>query len=214
MLEPLDEIFGSAEFEDDGWIAIDVARWQGDDLAVGLEVRPGGSAPHQHWEIACRGVRRSRLERQIEDRIELLDEHVLLLPHQQVHEQLFISSAPSNATAVVGDLWMAHRKVTADWLAAESLFNPHVSLVRLLEAGSGLLASGPRVILEAYEEVLNSHDIRFNRIGTRDPVWWKDGRWVPESEVLRVLVMGDSFVVAESFALSPGHGGQNAGLVV
>lgn len=204
MLQPLDEILHSAEFEDDGWITIDVAKWHGYDLTVGVEVRPGGSLPHQHWDIACRAVRRSEIRREHEDRIELLDEHVLLLPHRQVHEQLFVSSAPSNAKAVVGDLWMTHRVVTADWFAAEAFFNAHVPLVTLLEAGNGLLAKGPRSILEAYEEVLNTHDVTFNRIGTRAPVWWKDGRWVPESEVLRVLITGNSFVIAESFTLSQG----------
>lgn len=204
MLQPFHEILGTVEFEDDGWIAIEVARWHGDNLTLGLEARPGGDALHQHWEIECRGVRSSRLQRDLEGQIELLDEHPLLLPHREVHEQLFISSAPSNANAVAGDLWLAHRAATADWFAPESFFNPNVSLVILLEAGSGLLAEGPRSILEAYEEVLSFHGVRCNRIGGHDPVRWKNGSWMPESEALRVLVIGNSFVVAESFTLSQG----------
>ena len=193
-------------------MAIVAAQWHENDLTVGLEVRPGGASPHQQWEIICRDVRRSRLERELESCIELLEEHALLLPHRQVHEQLFISSAPASAPAVVGDLWIAHRAATADWFDAEAFFNPHIGLVTLLESGNGLLASGPRAILEAYQDVLRSHEVRFNTIGARAPVWWKDGRWVPESEGLRVLIIGESFVVAESFALSLANGGKDAEL--
>jgi len=69
----------------------------------------------------------------------------------------------------------------------------------LLAASSGLLAEGPVGILSEYEAVLARHSIAWSQVRERAPKRWNGGSWVAESEGLKVLTMGPSFVVAESF---------------
>ena len=202
MLQALDDLLHSAEFEDDGWLTIRLARWREGDLLLEVEVQPGAAAPQQDWEIACRGVRRFQVRGEPAYGIDVHDEHVLLWPHRPVQEELFISSAPASASALAGDLWASHRELTADWIPAESFLNPDSTLAQLLAAGNGLLARGPARVLAAYEAVLRSHGVRCNRLGARAPFWWRDGQLVPESGSVRALVIGSSFVIAESFGIS------------
>ena len=131
MLQALDDLLHSAEFEDDGWLTIRLARWREGDLLLEVEVQPGAAAPQQDWEIACRGVRRFQVRGEPAYGIDVHDEHVLLWPHRPVQEELFISSAPASASAVAGDLWSSHRELTADWIPAESFLNPDSALVQL-----------------------------------------------------------------------------------
>jgi len=199
VLDTLWSAVRSGEFEDDGWITLSAASWRAEDIWLSLELEPGNGTPRQHWQVLCEQARAHRLHGETVHDVAVHEDHVLLLPHQQLQANLYFTSPAPNPAAVAGELLAAHRRCTRDWFPAERFLNSALPLIDLLAASSGLLAEGPVGILSEYEAVLGRHSIAWSQVRERAPKRWNGGSWVAESEGLKVLTMGPSFVVAESF---------------
>jgi hypothetical protein len=189
----------TGEFEDNGWIVLSAASWGTDDIVLSVELEPGDGTPKQCWHVTCERPRSHRLQSHTANDFAVHEDHVLLLPYQQLQADLYFASPAASPAAVAGELWAAHRRYTDDWFPPETFLNPNVPLIALLATRSGLLAQGPVGILAEYEMVLTRNDIACSQLRERDPKRWDGSSWVTESEVLKVLTIGRSFVVAEAF---------------
>jgi hypothetical protein len=194
-LDVLCNAVATGEFEDNGWLALSAVSWRADDILLSLELDPGDATSRQRWNVVCERPRAHRLQNDTVNDFAVHEDHVLLLPFQQLQAGLYSSSA-RNPAAVAGELWAAHRRYTDDWFPPETFLNPAIPLIDLLGAPSGLLAQGPVAILSEYEGVLTRYDIACSQLRERDPKRWNG---VAESEVLKVLTIGRSFVIAEAF---------------
>ena len=84
--------------------------------------------------------------------LSLLEAHPLLLDHNEAHEDLYFSSAPTDANHVLGSLHLAHTALMGDWrpLARYVQATPTI-----LATGNGLLARGPKPLIRAYQNALS-----------------------------------------------------------
>jgi len=75
---------------------------------------------------------------------------------------LYIASAPSDPSAVMGQLAIAHEALVGAWHPFFSwFFQKNVQAqTDLLRSGFGCFAAGPRRAMEAYRKVLTSHGCR------------------------------------------------------
>ena len=201
---PLAELLATVatgEFEDDGWVHLTGARWDGDDLRLALTVRTGEhEVPDQSWEITCHSPRAQHLTLEGDGTLCLSEEHVLLWPHTQPTLQLYFRSPRTDIQSAIGALYERHAELVGHWIAFHSFFNRLMRLADLLAAPSGMLGTGPEPLMRGYGQVLQSRGFQISLVGPRPPQRVANGRWVEETSPLAVLILGESFVVAPSFS--------------
>ena len=202
MLGELDALFSTLEFEESGAVLISSVRWPDQGCEILLDVRTGDEAnPRQAWLVRCAEIRATRLSPSWDDLVELVPNHPLLLRYTEPHARLAFRGRPEHPLALVGALWAAHRAVTEGWYPFEEFFNSNVPLPELVAAGGGILAEGPRPVLDAYANALSDHGVTPSIFGERPPQRWLDGAWVPEAEGLAVVLMGESYVIGAGFEI-------------
>jgi hypothetical protein len=193
--------------DEHGGLAIASARRTGDDLALEIRVvEPDAS--EEVWAVTAGDVREHRIEFAWTDGLALAEDHPLLWPHVGEQAQLFFAARPQDPLAMVGRLYERHRRETQGWLPFDRFTNQVMEIGPLLGAGSGLLASGPVRLLTAYAEELAASAVPFSVAGHRPAKLWKPasdafmagGQFVVGDQLLKVLTVGDSYVVARSFA--------------
>lgn len=112
--------------------------------------------------------------------------------------QLAFHGRPRDPVAVVGALWAAHREVVGTWIPFGqhlNVFDANAPVTSLLETGGGVLAAGPRALLQAYADVLQSHGLETRFLGT-----YRLGLGEPERPDVAVLLFGMSYVIGAGFS--------------
>ncbi len=113
--------------------------------------------------------------------------------------------------ALVGALYERHQDSAEGWIPFPRFLNAsHPKLPTLLAGGHGLLADGPIPLMEAYAAVLLEHGVRASMLEPRPPQrlevrggpdpCYETHTLLEEDRDLAVLTLGESFVVAKSFA--------------
>src|SRR6478672_6111147 len=149
-LQTLLALIAGKEFdEDDSWINITAARWSGRDIAIDLSVRLSDEQL-QHWSLECDDIRESRIVNSGASALEVLDDHPLLWPHNQLREVLYFRGKPADASATEGRLLEAHWSTVDRWLEFDRFLRPQV--IQLLAAGHGKIAEGPLPLIQAYAD--------------------------------------------------------------
>ena len=197
-LQPLLDTISTLEVEESGHLGITAATWAGNNVTLHLTVRQQDRAD-QEWRLHCGDVRRSRIVNdQGIDALWVKSQHPLLLPHTEAVVELYFSSRPSDPDAAVGRLVEAHRTVVGGWFDCLYFFNlgPRQSLRAMLDVGFGMLAEGPRPLIEKYGEVLRDCAVDVSSPPSRPPVWWDGARWVEEVKPLFAVILGASYVVS------------------
>ena len=200
-LAPLLQVVGTGEFEDEVyWLNLVGVRSSDGDVMLDLELYHQEASP-ERWQLHCHETRFVRFQGSFHRvGFEIFGEHVVLMPHLEPRSELYFSSSPNDADAVVGRLLETHRGFVGDWLPFFSYFNSSAAypLSRLLAGGHGLLADGPKPLVEKYREVLDAASVRTSSPPARPPKFWSGTSWVEESGPLLALIMDENYVVARS----------------
>ena len=201
-IAPLLQAIDTGEFEDEvDWLEVTRITWTEGDAVLDLKLNRANSPP-AGWRVRCHETRCNRFDGSLcRINFEVVEDHVVLLPHSQPHVELYFSSSPADPDALVGQLIEAHRKMVGDWLSPFAYFNasPMHRLSELLGGGFGKLADGPLPLIERYRSVLETAGVRSSTPPARPPVYRKNDSWVEEVGPLFALFMDDSYVVARSF---------------
>ena len=200
MLTQILELTGTLEYEEDGWSTITSADWDASDLILLVRVRVPDAPDHQ-FRIACQQPRSHRILALTNDNlVSLTTDHVVLWPHNQKQGDLYFNGTPSDPLSLLGALIESQRDAVGNWFPVDHFLNLPGRSAEILRGGHGLLAKGPVSLLDTYAHVLDNHGIKHSSLAPRDPVWWNGDQWMPETEQLHALIVGDSFVVAPSFS--------------
>jgi hypothetical protein len=196
------DIFQTIEFEDGGSIEITGTDRFSDDLRVELAINTGIEGQRQLWEIQINGVRADSLKSDLANRIELFEEHPLLWPYNQFQTNLYFGQPTKRPYELFADVYQLHIQETKKWFSLDKFINKDVSIIELCKSPAGLFASGPIKLLEAYKTKLEMHEMNPTIVGGHHPKHWRNNQWVEEKDQLKVLVIGDSYVVGETFEFS------------
>jgi hypothetical protein len=199
MLDELDRVLGTAEFENDGFLLVTAAERDGDRLTIGLLVHPGEAGDPETWGIACERVEAFALHSGPAHSADVSDDDPALWVYTEPSASLYCAGVPEGAAdAVLGALYYAHAAAVGE-AAEEVPFGRELNAQQALAGGSGLVALGPLPLLRAYEAALVAHGITTSIIGPQAPRRWDGSSWVERSERPRLLTVGASWVVAASF---------------
>jgi hypothetical protein len=195
----LEDIFSTFEFEEDGGIHITGTDWFADDLKVEFAVKTGIEGQNQLWEIQIGGVRDELIKSDITNKLELFEEHPLLWAYNQRQTNLYFGRPTTRPYELFANIYLIHARETNSKIPFAKYFNRQLSMIDLCKSSSGLFVSGPIKLLEAYMEELKNHDMNPTIVGGHNPKRWLNGHQVDETEIVKVLVIGDSYVIGETF---------------
>ena len=192
MLEPLIEITGSSELAEFGWVRMTSCRWIEDAIELQLEIDEGqGGRPLAHWIVRCFEVGEHMLCDADGGGLQVSgSDHPVVRQHLDPRTSLFFGASPTPGSDVVGGLFSAHRDLVDDWIAFDRYLNLSRPLEELLVSGSGMIATGPRFLLQAYANVLDRAGMEASLVDVA-----KAQRVPP----LHVAHLGESYVVARRF---------------
>jgi hypothetical protein len=200
MLESIRSFIDQDDVDDDTFVLIEQISWTGEDAQLQLAVRtPDQPNACSIWRIVGCGLRECHIEERFGEFEFHEDDHVLIRKHAEPICELFFNGKPRDAPGVVGRLWSAHEGVAKGWIPFGSYLNPEVELSELISLGFGMLARGPKFMIDAYSNVLGDAGMNPNPSAARSPKLRRNNAWVELAEPLAVLIIGTSFVVAESF---------------
>jgi hypothetical protein len=152
-------------------------------------------------------VRRRRevaADRRAAFRAEIHEDHPALVPLTAERAELYFRGSPEDPDDVGRRLHAAHERVVGPYLRFEKCVNANLPLAELLRGGHGQIASGPLPVLDAYARVLETHNVSVRMVGRAPARTWDEVamRYRDLPTRLRVLDLGESFVVAQRFTLT------------
>lgn len=187
--------------EDTFFNAVEVVEDE-DDYVLTITGRDAWAERSSRWRVRAHQVRGVQLNLpEAVSGIEIVNKHPLLLPHAARRTELFVRNAPQDAARLLGDLWRACHRVVSDWIKPNEYINWGYGLLSGERNGGGMgqLAKGPRPLLEAYAAVAQEHAMQPSLVGDHPPVRWDGKAWIEQTEPLYVLLLNDSWVVAEHY---------------
>jgi hypothetical protein len=198
----LHAIFETIEYEEGGSVYITRTDRFSDDLKVEFSIHTGVDGQSQLWEVQITGVRAVSITSGFSDKIDLFDEHPLLWPYNQFQTSLYFARSSKHPYQLFASIYHIHMQETKKWFPLEKFINGNIPIVDLCKSTSGLFASGPINLLEAYKRTLEIHEMNPTIVGGHNPEQRTNRRWVVENAKLKALVIGVSYVIGETFVFN------------
>lgn len=209
MLIPLSDEFSkaldSAEFEEEGWLDLQNATLEGDDLHLHIVIRLGDREPVQKWAITCSAMEANKIVLGSFDQPLLsYDDHPLLWPYTKPVVSLCFHRRDSiEAGDVISKLYEQHHEIAKGEIPFSEYLNSLLPLSALLGGQGGQLAEGPEPLILGYETILRDIGFSTSTI-TREPMVFKPKEfWTTPKPNLQLLLLGKSYVIAQRFQFVP-----------
>jgi len=199
MADSIDGLLASDEFRNSGWARVASIAWDAAQMTVDVAIDAGQGGPTRaRWRVTCTGVREYRICDANGGGLKMSGhDHPAVRQYLDLHGRLRLESPPKDANAIVGPLWLGHRRLVDDWIEFDRY-------MKLPFEASGVIAEGPRFLLVEYAAILRTQSL--------------NATWIPlASKVksraadLSMLHFGASYVIAEKFSAArveqdPNHG--------
>ena len=194
------QIIEKGEFEDDGGMLITGLDFFADDCKIEVSLNSGDEeVPNQLWEIQIENIREERICYEWFYDIQILLKHKLLEPYLEINKELYIKSKPRSPDELLKDLYIHHRNTFGKYREIEKFFNTEKKLNELCEMEFGLFAKGPETYLKEYKSILEKQETKPYMYGTFKSKKWTGEKWIEENPNLKLLLMGESFFIADEF---------------
>lgn len=193
MLDDLLDYLRAPDIEEDVFIRLLSASWRGEDLSLEVAIFASHAVEsHSNWRIECSEVVDYGLAEAHGDVAFHDVGHVVARQHSDSTRSLMFRACPSSIPDCVGRLWLAHERVAGHWIPFDRYRNTRMSFDGLLRAGSGLLASGPAFLMEAYAEAIAG-------TGAGEYLTEERPSRFGEGRRFGTFLLGRAFVVAPAF---------------
>jgi hypothetical protein len=153
--------------------------------------------PAGQYIVRAIGVREHRLSVGLFGAMVLADENPLLFPHNEKIMQVYFKGQTENIDSLLIDINQLYAQTYGRYdpfrRMADEL-NPTMPLATLLNSGSGLLGEMPEPFANTVGQVFERHGLKTNFIESDDH---------RPPEPFRLLVMDDSYLVAQMFSADP-----------
>lgn len=151
----------------------------------------------QAWEITIGDKSDHQISLGFADFIELKDDHPLLWKYSSRQGELYFSGETPDPEKVFMKLFELHFSLFEGYIPIDSFLNTRTFFPNIFGRTSGLMAKGPKRILEQISDILVLHGFKTSIIG-RD-CYWKEGKPVANPIDDKVLFIGSSYIVGRAF---------------
>jgi hypothetical protein len=151
------------------------------------------------WTINTVQYRSSRISLELASSIEISNDATLLWYYSDKQCSMYFNGYCSDTDNLFLALYRVHNNIFEGLLNFENTLNQPSNFDRLIQSKNGLLASGPRKLLEQYATVLNTYNINYSIIGDRVPLYWDGEKHLEEIGNAHILFIGNSYIIADKF---------------
>lgn len=198
MEELLDRL--SAEFdESEGWISIVDADWVADDLRLSLSVLFYENVEPELWEVSCLGVVEESLSSECVETLSISSESPLLKPFTEPEVELMFSQNTCAPAFLLGVVCTSCIEILGRAEYIPRFLNQAATVGGIVSSRYGQLGRFPESVGARIIEALSGQPIRINALPGRMPKRWNGSELISYPE-LKVLEIGNSYVVAEQFS--------------
>ncbi|MFF2450819.1 hypothetical protein ACFVSW_27720 [Neobacillus sp. NPDC058068] len=146
----------------------------------------------EEWQIVCEDIGTHRFEYDVFEEWEIFSEHELLWNYNKEWGEIFFNGRTNSTTEVIGELYKTHNGNTKGYIPFGEYLNYRIDT--LLDGGFGLFAKGPLNLLDSYRNVLTKYGYKTTVL----PLHYRNEQDYRTD--YRLLVMGNSYVVAKNFS--------------
>ena len=182
--------FDKIEYQEDGGIVISSVQSLGNNLQVDFTLSFGSyDIPKQAWRIDIKEIKKEKIIIEWASYPVIYSDHCLLYDFLDNYSELYFNSKADNPERLFIDLYKTHVERCDKWIDFGVYINAPEGIEKLCDSDSGLLASGPKRILEQYGKCLKIHGVKTKFIGE-----------VPcDNKTLKLLILGNSFFIGADF---------------
>jgi len=146
----------------------------------------------QKWTIQTVGHKKNHFSIGVDSPIDIKDDHPLLWEFTDIQCELYFKGKIKNPQKLSYDLSIIHKNLFDNFQIFNITFEDKRSNFRPFQYTNGLLTKGSKKLLERYALCLKENGLDYSIIGER----------LLTSQTLKILFLGDSYVIAESFAFT------------
>ncbi|KRF20201.1 hypothetical protein ASG93_31320 [Paenibacillus sp. Soil787] len=184
--------FKQAVFEDDIYIRPSHISEKNENLIITFDVFLYGTEKLiQSWKVTCKNFENYKLVNEFIGDIDIFQDHVLLWEYTELHTALFYNGKANNKYELIGELLSKHLEITKGWIDYNYYLNKSLewkSLDWLFSGDSGLVASGPSILLNEYKNILEKFGLKTSIIPNKR-----------QQTKYEVITFNSSYVIAEEF---------------
>ncbi|MBI4987354.1 MAG: hypothetical protein HZC23_00915 [Rhodocyclales bacterium] len=190
----------STEFDDvDGWIRIVDADWVADDLRLNVSIKFGDELEPELWEVECGGVVEERLSSDGAEALTLKPDSPLLMPYTEPEVDLMFSENTLTPEFLLGAVFSCCVETMGKPEYISKFLNLRPTVHGIARSGYGLLGRFPEPVAKAILSSLGTQPIKLKALPRGVPKRWTGSEFVSYPK-LNALVIGESYVIAESFS--------------
>lgn len=195
----LAELF-DANDPNDLFCRVENLKYENDAICAHFSVRPYSEEPRmQRWRVQTIGLLKFRIEDHYASELSEHEEHPYLWPYNELGAELYIKRRSKDPRALFIQLSEIHRKTLGGSCPIETHFNVGTDLLQLCASEYGLFAKGPLPLLRSYAAALIETGCEPYFFGENEPRRWDGFQWRSIKACNRLLLFGNSWVVAQSF---------------
>ena len=172
------------------------------DFVLDLQDLNDNITTTQNWRIHASGHRKNHISFDFAQSIEISDDHPLLWEFKDVQCQLYFSGTCKDPAKLFYDLYLVHNKTFQGRQCFNVSFREEIANFQRFKYSNGLLTQGSKKLMKLYGECLIRNGLEFSIIGERPAKYWEGDQFILESQELKVLFLGDTYIVASDFIFS------------
>lgn len=180
------QIIENDELEWDGGALITSIDYFEDHVKIELSILLDRSdEKQQFWEIQLEGLKSEKILREWSEDIGVFDQHFLIDEQIDKSVELYIKSKANDSNKLLSDLYFHFKNEYDDLISFDKYIN-----TSLIQMNFGLLARGPKFIMDQIKEILNTN-------GCSPYFYESNSIEIEEKLNLYVLFIGSSYFIAE-----------------
>jgi hypothetical protein len=151
------------------------------------------------WTIKTIQYRSSKISLDKASSIKISSDEPLLWYYSDKHCSLYFNGSCSDTGNLFLDLYRLHNSLFYGLLNFEDTLNQPYNFDNLIQSKNGLLAIGPRKLLEKYATILDRYNIQHSIIDDKVPQYWNGEKNIDETGNAKVLFIDSSYIIADKF---------------
>jgi hypothetical protein len=153
----------------------------------------------QMWTVETVGYRKCQVSFGFADFLKIFSDSPLLWEFSDNHGELYFTGQIKDSAKLFVDLYKTHKELFGDYQKLDLQFSENILCSGNVRFSNGLIAKGPRNLLEHYAKCLIQNGLNFSIIGEWRPTIDDGFKHVPESHNLYVLFLGNTYIIANKF---------------
>ncbi|SHF95349.1 hypothetical protein [Flavisolibacter ginsengisoli] len=199
----LEDIFSKFD-EDDFDLYITRADFSGDnfitDFTLNVQDINERGGISQNWTIKVAGHRKNHVSFDFADFMQITDDHPLLWEFTDTQCQLYFTGQCKDTAKLFFDLYATHKRLFGKHQCFNISFGEETPYFKPFQYSNGLLTQGSKKLMEKYADCLKQNGLDFTIVGERPAKYWDGEQYILESQDLKVLFLGDTYIIAKGFS--------------